>query len=101
MTPIQALDHLAVSLSATAPMAGGPPDNPFGFAKALGEVIERANTAQFDAEKLARAYQSGAEGVSLESSMIAMQEANVSLQFLVQARNRVVSAYHDIMNMPV
>lgn len=29
-----------------------------------------------------------------------MQKANISFQALVQVRNRVVSAYHDIMNMP-
>ena len=33
--------------------------------------------------------------------MIAMQKANISFQTAVQVRNRVVSAYHDIMNMPV
>jgi flagellar hook-basal body complex protein FliE len=33
--------------------------------------------------------------------MISMQKANISFQQLVQVRNKLVSAYHDIMNMQV
>jgi flagellar hook-basal body complex protein FliE len=30
-----------------------------------------------------------------------MQKANISFQTMVQVRNRLVSAYHDMMNMQV
>ena len=30
-----------------------------------------------------------------------MQKANLSFQEMVQVRNRLVTAYHDIMNMQV
>jgi len=33
--------------------------------------------------------------------MLALQKANISFQATVQVRNRIVQAYHDIMNMPV
>jgi flagellar hook-basal body complex protein FliE len=33
--------------------------------------------------------------------MVAMQKANVSFQAMTQVRNRLVSAYQDIMNMPI
>ena len=33
--------------------------------------------------------------------MIASSKANISFQALVQVRNKLVSAYHDIMNMQV
>lgn len=33
--------------------------------------------------------------------MVAMQEASVSFQAMTQVRNRLLSAYQDIMNMPV
>jgi len=33
--------------------------------------------------------------------MISMQKANLAFQQMVQVRNRLVSAYHDIMNMQV
>ncbi len=101
MSPIRPVDAVSVAAvpaaGAASPAAKGGAD----FVKALGEALSRADAAQNNAESLAKAYQAGAEGVTLESSMVALQEANVSLQFAVQVRNRLVSAYHDIMNMPI
>ncbi|MDB5854435.1 MAG: flagellar hook-basal body complex subunit FliE [Herminiimonas sp.] len=39
--------------------------------------------------------------VDLSDVMIATQKANIGLQATVQVRNKLVSAYHDIMNMQV
>ena len=39
--------------------------------------------------------------VSLNDVMIEMQKANISFQTGVQVRNRLVTAYQDIMNMTV
>jgi flagellar hook-basal body complex protein FliE len=72
-----------------------------GFAKALSQALDAVNGAQSEASGLAREFQLGSSAVSLEETMIAMQKANISFQTAVQVRNRVVSAYHDIMNMPV
>jgi len=33
--------------------------------------------------------------------MITMEKASVSFQAMTQVRNRLLSAYQDIMNMPV
>jgi flagellar hook-basal body complex protein FliE len=33
--------------------------------------------------------------------MLSMQKANIAFQATVQARNRLVTAYQDIMNMPI
>ena len=38
-------------------------------------------------------------GVSVEDAMISMQKANISFQTTLQVRNKLVSAYNDIMNM--
>jgi flagellar hook-basal body complex protein FliE len=100
MTPLKPVDAIGFALPA---LTGATPAAPGGgdFVRALGEALEKADAAQGHADRLARAYQAGDENVTLESSMVALQEANVSLQFAVQVRNRLVSAYHDIMNMPV
>lgn len=99
MDPIQpvasAIANLA-SQGAAAPKASG-----VDFIEALGNALQKADAAQGRAETLAKAYQLGDPAVTLESTMVAMQEANVSLQFAVQVRNKIVSAYQDIMNMPV
>jgi flagellar hook-basal body complex protein FliE len=33
--------------------------------------------------------------------MIALQKANISFQEMIQVRNKLVSAYHDVMNMQI
>ena len=49
----------------------------------------------------ARDFELGVPDSSLNEVMISMQKANLSFQQMVQVRNRLVSAYHDIMNMQV
>jgi flagellar hook-basal body complex protein FliE len=43
----------------------------------------------------------GAANVNLSDVMISMQKASISFQGAIQVRNKLVSAYHDIMNMQV
>jgi len=72
-----------------------------GFAEALTQALNGVDGAQTEAAELAKKFQLGDSKVSLEDAMISMQKANVSFQGAVQVRNRLVSAYHDIMNMQV
>jgi flagellar hook-basal body complex protein FliE len=37
----------------------------------------------------------------VHDAMIALQRAEMSLQLTVQIRNKLVSAYQDIMRMPI
>ncbi len=71
------------------------------FLGALKDALDRVNASQQKATELQKQFQLGQEDVSLEDTVIAMQKASVSFQALVQVRNRLISAYHDIMNMPV
>jgi flagellar hook-basal body complex protein FliE len=103
MDPISAI-QLASPVTATGAASQAGAVSPKGgadFLNALGKALEHVDTSQHKAAEVAKAYQMGEAGATLESSMIALQEANISLQFAVQVRNKVVSAYHDIMNMPV
>ena len=71
------------------------------FGEALKNAIDGVNKSQMDAASLQKAYQTEDPNVGLEDAMIAMSKADIQFQALVQVRNRLVSAYHDIMNMPV
>jgi flagellar hook-basal body complex protein FliE len=59
------------------------------------------NQAQVDAQKPAQDFSAGTGNASLQDVMMSLQKANLSFQQMVQVRNRLVSAYHDIMNMQV
>lgn len=107
LTPAM-LSTLQDALRAGAPAAPGsggtgpvtPPGGP-SFASALGDALKSVSEAQKASGDLQRKFQSGAEGVSLEETMIAMQKAQVGFQAALAVRNRLVSAYTDVMNMSI
>jgi flagellar hook-basal body complex protein FliE len=71
------------------------------FAQVLANTIDQVNTTQADAQKMAEDFSSGQGNVNLQDVMINLQKANLSFQQMVQVRNKLVSAYQDIMNMQV
>jgi flagellar hook-basal body complex protein FliE len=99
MNPISAAPAITLtqSLGGAAPISARKAD----FTQALNKALEQVSAQQNEAGDLAQRFQLGDTGVSLEKTMVALQTANISFQALVQVRNRVVSAYQDIMNMQV
>jgi flagellar hook-basal body complex protein FliE len=71
------------------------------FGKILDKTLGEVSAEQNRSDKLQDRFQMGDPAVSLEETMLSIQTANVSFQSLVQVRNRMVSAYHDIMNMQI
>ena len=69
------------------------------FASLVQQSLAQVNTVQGAAETAAHQWQLGQGDVSLEDAMLSMQKANISFQTTVQVRNKLVSAYNDIMNM--
>jgi flagellar hook-basal body complex protein FliE len=64
-------------------------------------AIEQVNGAQQKAQALARAFELGDPNVRLSDVMVSLQKANLSFQAITQVRNKLVTAYQEIMNMPV
>ena len=71
------------------------------FGDMLKTAVDSVNDTQMKSAELQRAYELGEEGVDLTEVMIQMQKASVSFEAMTQVRNRLVSAYQDIMNMPI
>jgi flagellar hook-basal body complex protein FliE len=71
------------------------------FTSVLKKSLDQVNHTQQHAAKLARDFEMGAPGANLSDAMISLQKANISLQYTLQVRNKIVAAYQDIMNMPV
>lgn len=70
-----------------------------GFAGELQRSLARISDAQQHAYGQAEAFELGKPGVALNDVMVDMQKANIGFQMGLQVRNRVVTAYQDIMNM--
>ena len=97
LSELRSASSLGSGKSADNSAPEGGPD----FAQVLNGMIDQVNTAQQDAKKMAEDFSTGQSEVSLQDVMINLQKANLSFQQMVQVRNRLVSAYHDIMNMQV
>ena len=72
-----------------------------GFANLLKNSIDQVNQAQQSAGKLAQAFESGDKQTDLAEVMVALQKASISFQAMTQVRNKLVSAYQDVMSMQV
>jgi flagellar hook-basal body complex protein FliE len=70
-----------------------------GFAEALGKVVQAVESTETQANTAVSGMLSGTTDV--HDAMIAMQRADLTLQFSVQIRNKLVQAYSEIMRMPV
>jgi flagellar hook-basal body complex protein FliE len=69
------------------------------FANILKSGLDAVNQNQAKAEQMTDAFSRGTPGVELPQVMLATAKAGVSFHALSEVRNRLVSAYQDIMNM--
>ena len=72
-----------------------------GFASALKASLDKISGDQNKAVGESQAFELGSSNVSLNDVMVDMQKANVGFQFGLQVRNKLVTAYNDIMQMSV
>lgn len=80
---------------------GQQPDNSQTFSGILANSINNVNNMQQQARTLSQDYISGKPGVGLNDVMVSMQKSSIALNFGIQMRNKMVSAYQEIMSMPV
>jgi flagellar hook-basal body complex protein FliE len=111
---IKGLDQILGQMRSAAALAGGgaarvgnvaaggaaeakAPD----FATTLKASLDHVNGMQAAAAQKARDFELGGADSSLQDVMVSIQKASISFQQTVQVRNKLVSAYHDIMNMQI
>lgn len=75
------------------------PVNSFG--DMLKSTLDAVNDAQQQATELKIGFETGTTDKSLAEVMIASQKANLSFRAVTEVRNKLVSAYQEVMNMPV
>lgn len=71
------------------------------FGDLLRQSLDQVNGVQQKATTLGERFALGDDSVNLSDVMIATQKASIAFQATVQVRNKLVSAYHDIMNQQV
>ncbi len=91
------------SVGAVGPVTGPDPAaaaEPSGFAAAVANALGAVSEAERSADLLAQDIASGGD-TGVHELMVAMSEASLSLELLVQVRNRALEAYQEIMRMQI
>jgi flagellar hook-basal body complex protein FliE len=85
-----------------APISGtaGPAASPGAFQQVFANALETVQSAGQAASNSVQQFLSG-EGEELHSTILATQRAELSFDLFLQMRNKVVSAYQEIMRMQI
>ena len=75
-------------------------EGPAGFAAQLTDAIQEVNQLQATAKQATAAYQMG-ETNDVAAVMLSKHKASLGFESTLQVRNKLLSAYKDIMNMQV
>ena len=70
------------------------------FQERLGDGLRNVAEAQQDAAEIAKNFELGTEN-DLAKVMVSQQVSSLAFQLTLNVRNKALSAYKDIMNMPV
>lgn len=69
------------------------------FSALLADTLRDINQAQSSAKNLSQAFMSGAADIGLNDVMVSLQKSSLMLNMGIQVRNKMVSAYQEIMSM--
>jgi flagellar hook-basal body complex protein FliE len=86
-----------IQTDVAAPTTG---DGGTSFKDVLNSAIGEVENSRSSASKSVEKFLSG-DGEDLHSTILATQRAELEFQMFMQVRNKVVSAYQEIMKMPM
>ncbi len=103
ISPSQLLDQIRtlnaeMQAPATSPTVEA---NQSGFGELLSNAIGQVNESQLHSAEMKQSFETGSGDASLAEVMISVQKADLSFRAMTEVRNKLVTAYQEIMNMPV
>lgn len=98
LTPIAGLGAVA-GTAATAATGAPAQAGATGFADMVSQLVSGVEGSEQQANTAVEGMLN--KTADVHDAMIALQRAELSLQLVVQVRNKFVQAYQDIMRMPI
>ncbi len=95
LAQIRSLNDAAAELS-PPPVAGGE-----DFAATLKASLSSVNELQHQSNDMAVRFQTGVDDTSVVDVMLASQKSSLAFHAATEVRNKLITAYQEIMNMPV
>ena len=97
LVQMRAMADRASGINEVAKVNGSSPD----FTSMFKNAVNSVNETQQTAGELTKQFELGNPDIDVTDVMINLQKASISFQAMTQVRNRLVSAYQEIMNMQV
>jgi flagellar hook-basal body complex protein FliE len=98
--PVAPFPPLVPSAGASAAQGPAAPESGGSFGQTVAKAVESLDAQQKGADReIARAVTG--ESPDLHRTVVALQTADLSFQFALQVRNKLVGAYEEIMRMQV
>jgi flagellar hook-basal body complex protein FliE len=100
--PIVPVSHLIASPQIASPILSPQPIATGGseFQSVFSDALHKVESFQNNAQQSVDRFLNG-EGEEIHKVALATQQADLSFQMFLQVRNKVVSAYQEIMRMQV
>jgi len=92
--------NAALQRAAGHDVAGAAETPSTSFGQTLTDAVRNVNAQQTKASDLSAAYERG-DTNDIVQVMLERQKASIGFEATLQVRNKLLSAYRDIMNMPV
>ena len=71
------------------------------FSELMSQSIDQVNNSMQDSKAITAKFEMGDPSVSLAEVMINAQKASIQFSGMTEVRNKLLTAYKDVMNMPV
>lgn len=71
------------------------------FSQLLSDSINKVNELQQESKEMKTAFEMGNPDIDIPEVMIAVQKASLSFEAITEIRNKLLSAYQEVMNMQV
>ncbi|MEE4277799.1 MAG: flagellar hook-basal body complex protein FliE [Halieaceae bacterium] len=103
-----AINQVLAQMRVMAAQAGietAPADNAaapkVNFSELMQDSIEDVNAAMMESKALRTSFEMGDPQVSLTEVMVASQRAGIQFQAMTEVRNKLLTAYQEVMSMQV
>ena len=94
------IEKIGIKNYSIEPNKSEPGQKITSFADTLKNYVKDVNDKQIYAEKSIEKFLKGEEK-DIHNTMISIQKADISLQLMMQIRNKIMSAYQEIMRIQV
>ncbi|BBL30302.1 flagellar hook-basal body complex protein FliE [Pantoea sp. PA1] len=101
---VQAIEGVLQQLQMTSLQANNKSNDAtshIDFGATMKAALDKISETQTSARTQAQDFEMGKPGIALNDVMVDLQKSSISMQMGIQVRNKLVSAYTDIMNMQV